>query len=239
MRTTAPTIFVCLTVSACLPASTTVPPRPLTATEEQAVAERQDHIAGVLERQGEMADEAPQCGPFAPGVAVLTCGAPTRPTGATAEDRVRANELRDAAAQHRRVAMALESATARACAGLPEAELAESPFGHRQDIVDVEPVTGPPGPDGVTGVVGARVRFHSIERVDVGAVQHVVDCHLTMDHLLGTDVADEAYSPLAPRGATATVTALSHGYVIDVRSDDPASGREIARRALALRPPTR
>jgi hypothetical protein len=165
------------------------------------------------------------------------CGPSPRPTGETAEDYVRANQLLDAAAQHRRVAMALEGATSRACAGLSDADLAQSPFGHREDIVAVQVLRSATEPDGRTRVVGARVQFHELGQLGADTVQHVVDCHVAIDHLLGNDVADQSYSPLAPRGATATVTALPHGYVIDVRSNDPEGAREIVRRTLALRPP--
>jgi hypothetical protein len=238
MRPIVPAIIVCLSASSCEPPAPTVPPGQQTATQEKAIARADDHKAGVLERQGEMADETPQCGPAFPGGPGTKCGPTTRPAGETAENEVRANQLRDAAAQHRRVAMALETATSRVCAGLPDEDLAQSPFAHREDIVHVEVLSGTAEPGGRPRVAGARVQFHALETPSAGSIQHVVDCHLAIDHLLGDDTADKRESPLAPRSATATVTALPHGYVIDVQSNDPEASREIVRRALALSPPT-
>jgi hypothetical protein len=249
MRLIVPAIVLSLSASSCVPSSSAVPPppptatRPLTATEEKAVASHQEQKAGVLERQGEMADDTPQCGPAfsATGLAGTPgtqCLPTTRPAAETAEDGVRAHQLRDSAKQHRRVAMALETATSRVCAGLPDEDLAESPFAHQEDIVHVEVLSRPPGADGQGWVAGARVQFHALEAQTAGSIQHVVDCHIAIDHLLGDDIADRNSSPLAPRGATATVTALPHGYVIDVRSNDPEAAKEIVRRAMALRPPT-
>jgi hypothetical protein len=84
------------------------------------------------------------------------------------------------------------------------------------------------------------VRFHQIEMLGADHAQHVVDCHLAIDNELGDDVPEKSYSPLVPRVASATVTAVPHGYVIQVvLSGDPDGAREIVRRALALRPVAR
>jgi hypothetical protein len=243
MRPIVPAICASLSAAACVPASATVPPNHLSATAEEAIARRQERAAGVLERQGSMADDTPECSTpprvGRRGVPGMTCGPSTRPPGETDEDNVRAGQLRDSAARHRRVAMALETAEWRACEGLSEDEIARSPFTHRDDVVDVEVVSGAAGPDGRPRVAGARVRFHQIGVLGADRLQHVVDCHLTIDNELGDDVPEKSYSPLVPRGATATVTAVAHGYVIQVLSDDPDGAREIVRRALALRPVAR
>jgi hypothetical protein len=243
MRPIVPAILASLSAAACAPASTTVPPNHLSATAEEAAAQRQERAAGVLERQGAMADDTPECSTpprvGRRGVPGMTCGPSTRPPGETDEDNVRAGQLRDSAARHRRVAMALESAEWRACDGLSEDELAQSPFAHRDDVVDVEVVNVPAGPDGRPRGAGARVRFHQIETIGAGRLQRVVDCHVAIDNELGHDDPEQTYSPLVARGASATVTAVPHGYVIQVLSDDPDGAREIVRRALALRPVAR
>jgi hypothetical protein len=233
MRPYIPAVLACLSASACAqPPSSSVPVNHLSATAEEAVAQRQEHAAGVLELQGEMADDTPTCGPVSLGKSNAECGPSTRENGETASDSLRAAQLREAAAQHRHVAMALENAQWRACEGLSDDEIGLSPFSRRADIVDVEVVT-----NAAQRVTGARVRFHEIGTLSADRLQRLVDCHLAMDNALGHDVPERAYSPLVPRGASATVTTVPHGYVIEVVSDDPDGAREIVRRAMALRPP--
>jgi hypothetical protein len=240
MRPIVPAMVACLSASTCAPPPTTavLPPNHQSVAAEEAVARRQEHAAGVLELQGGIADDAPQCGPVSLGQVATTCGPPTRETGETTEDSLRAAQLREEAAGHRRVATMLASAEARACNGLSDVEIAVSPFGHRGDIVDVQVVSRADA-DGRPRVAGARVRFHQLEQLSADRLQHLLDCHIAIDSALGNDVPEKSYSPLVPRGARATVTTVPHGYVVEVLSDDPDGAREIARRAQALRPGAR
>jgi hypothetical protein len=169
------------------------------------------------------------------GTAGQICWASPRESGAAAHDRMHAAEQRDAAAEHRRVSWELRSVELRACADIAEADIADSPFSHREDIVDAEVIQGL-GPDGKPQPLGARVRFHQIEHLTAAWLQHVVDCHLARNDAMGHDVPEMSYCPLVPRGATATVQVIPHGYVIEIRSTDAEGAREIARRAMALRP---
>lgn len=238
MRSIVPAMVACLSASSCTPpppSTAVVPSSHLSVTAEQAVAQRQERAAGVLELQGQMADDAPRCGPVSLGQAATTCGSSTRETGETAEDSLRAAELREHAAEHRQVAEMLESTESRACEGLSDAEIAQSPFAQRGDIVDVQ-IVSRTATDGLPRVAGARVRFHELEKLSADRLQRLLDCHIAIDSALGNDVPEKSYSPLVPRGARATVTTVPHGYIVEVLSDDPDGAREIARRAQALRP---
>jgi hypothetical protein len=213
---------------ACTPAApSTIPPGHQSAAGEERQAREHERAAGVLETQGTMNESQPSCGLQSKPSEI--CWTYHR-AGAASIDLKLATDQRQAAEEHRRVSKALRDAEVVACAGVAEEDIVRSPFAHRDDIVDVQVIQGP------SGVVGARVRFHELEKLTVEWLQHVVDCHLARDNALGHDVPEMAYCPLVPRGASATVLAMPHGYVIEVRSDDPAGAREIARRAAALMP---
>jgi hypothetical protein len=215
--------------SCAAPAITTTSPPPQSAAAEAQAARADDRAAGVLELQAAMESSQPVCGIQSEPTQI--CWSTPHATGEAGWDLRLAAENRQAAEEHRRVSTELRDAEALACVGVSEQDMTVSPFAHRDDIVDVQLITGPSGV-----VVGARVRFHELEKLSVEWLQHVVDCHLARDSALGHVVPELSYCPLVPRGASATVYPLPHGYLIEVRSSDPAGAREIARRAMALRP---
>jgi hypothetical protein len=228
-------VALCLPSLACdpPPQPTVVPENHQSSKAESVTARDDDRVAGVLERQAAMAPDADACGDPAPSRMLRTCWTSPRPSSTTAQDLEMASKLRDRAREHRRVSAALRDAELRACAGIPDADVLEGPFAHRDDIVDVELLRGPTR-TGEHDVVGARVHFHAIEKLSADWLQHLVDCQLARDDALGHDIPELAYDPLVPRDTKAVVWTVPHGYMIEVRSDVPESGREIARRALAL-----
>jgi hypothetical protein len=231
-------VVACLTAVSCAHAPTEVPipEHHLSAQGERSLSRDERRSAGALERQAALEDGTIECGPVIAGQLGEVCWSAPRESDAAAEDLMKAAELRDAARRHRLISRELREAEARECAGIAEADVVRSPFGHRADIVGVEVVHGPVGPDGQPTVLGARVRFHHVGGLTVERLQHIIDCHIARDNALGNDVPEMSYDPLVPPGARATVIEIPHGYVVDVRSDDPAAAREIASRALALRP---
>ncbi len=218
---------VCSLIACAAPANT-IPAGHMSASAEEQAAAEHDRAAGVLESQAYSKPAPLQCGPLSPGGPQQICWTSPRLSGAAAADFKRAAEQRDAAAEHRRTSAALVAAEARACVGVSEDDMAESPFAHTADIVAVDVLDAGGRP------IGARVRFHEVEHLTAPLLQHLVDCHIARDDALGHDVPEMSYCPLVPRGATATVEVIPHGYVVEIRSEDPAGGQEIARRATAL-----
>jgi hypothetical protein len=226
-------VAVCSLAACAAPASTSIPPNHQSAAAEERAAGEHERAAGVLERQalGQPADV--KCGPVVAGEPTEICWTPPRESGVAASELLRASEQRQAAVEHRRVSTALRDAEARACSGIAEADIVDSPFAHKADIVQVDVIQGSFA-DGTVRPVGARVRFHAIEHLTGPVLQHLVDCHIARSDAMGHDVPEMSYCPLVPRGASATVEVIPHGYIVEIRSDDPAGGREIARRATAL-----
>lgn len=218
---------LCSFVACAAPASTIPAGHTSAAAEEQAATEH-DRAAGLLEAQAYSRPAPTRCGPLSPGGPEQICWTVPGLSGAAVADLRRAAGQRDAAAEHRRTSAALVEAEARACGGVSEADLAESPFAHREDIVAVDVLRAGGRP------IGARVRFRDVEHLTASVLQHLVDCHIARDDALGHDVPEMSYCPLVPRGATATVEVIPRGYVVEIRSDDPAGAQEIARRATAL-----
>ncbi len=222
------------TVACAATPAPTIPPGHGSVQAEESAAREHDRAAGVLERQAESKAESPiRCGSVgAEGEARSVCWSPI-PPGESAYARMQAADQREAAAEHRLTSQALRSAELLACAGIGEADLADSPFAHVEDIVDVQLVQIV-RPDRTRETRGARVRFHELDGLSADWLQHLVDCHIARDDAMGHDVPEMSYCPLVPRGARATVTTVPHGFVVDIQSDDPRGGAEIGRRALAL-----
>ncbi|HEX8791639.1 MAG TPA: hypothetical protein VF765_11865 [Polyangiaceae bacterium] len=222
-------------LAACAAPASTIPAGHMSASAEQQAAAEHERAAGVLEAQALSNPTPTRCGPLVAGEPEQICWSVPRLSDAAVADLQRASAQRDAAAEHRRTSAALVAAEARACVGVSEADMAESPFAHRADIVAVDVIEGS-GSDGAVRPLGARVRFHEVGHLTAAALQHLVDCHIARDDALGHDVPEMGYCPLVPRGATATVEVIPHGYIVEIRSNDPAGAREIARRATALLP---
>ena len=222
-------IVSCLAL-ACAPAIPVAGDRS-SSRDERVAAAREDRELGVMERQKPgPGDEL--CWLTVDGVPAPICWTSATSPERTFDVEVDARYL--AAAERRRTSQALRDAEATACDGIPGSDRVESPFAHREDIIDVEELHLSE-PDG-TVLLGARVQFRDIPGLTAEWLQHVVNCHLARNAALGHDVPESSYCPLVPRGARATVQAGSYGYFIEVVSDDERSGREIQRRAMALWP---
>lgn len=226
-------VAVCGAAACAAPAATSIPPNHQSASAEDRAAGEHERAAAVLERQAASAPGDVRCGPMVSGEPADICWSSPRESSASAHDLLRATEQRQAAAEHRRVSATLRDAETRACGGIAEADIADSPFAHKADIVQVEVIQGSFA-DGTVRPVGARVRFHQIEHLSGAALQHLIDCHIARNDAMGHDVPEMSYCPLVPRGAWATVEVIPHGYIVEIRSDDAAGAREIARRATAL-----
>ena len=219
--------------SACAaPEPASIPQNHLSVAGEAQAARQHERAGGVLERQAALESSQTECGHASGSGVAQICWTGQRIPGSSTADMLAAADERKAAAEHRRVSAALRDAERISCAGIAEEDIIRSPFAHTADIVDVQEIQamGRPGP------AGASVRFHEIEHLSADMLQHVIDCQLARDNAMGHDVPEMSYCPLVPRGATATVRAVPHGYVVDVVSDDPAAAREILRRSRALLP---
>jgi hypothetical protein len=136
-------------------------------------------------------------------------------------DETTAEDDRDAAQEHGRVSLALRQAELSACAGVDERDLAPG------EVMDAQVIQGP------DGVVGARMRFHDLRRLSVDDLHRSLDCRVARDDALGHESPQLGYCPLVPRGASATVTTVPHGYMLEVRSATPSTAQEIARCGMA------
>jgi hypothetical protein len=233
MRTTASLTLAAVAYSAtvaCAP-SMAVRGDHVSSRDERVAAAREDRALGVLERQKPDRADA-TCEPAAEGMPGSICWTSMFSVARTYDVQVDQRYL--AAAERRRASQALRDVEATTCDGIPVADRVESPFAHREDILDVEELSSPL-PDGRVSR-GARVQFRDVPGLSAQRLQRVVDCHLARDAVLGHDVAEMSYCPLVPVGARATVRAGSNGYFIEVLSDDDRGGREIERRARALWP---
>jgi hypothetical protein len=221
-----------LTSCAALACATSTSLRgPTGSREERVAAAREDRALGVLERQKPESGE-PACPVAADGDPTPICW--TSELSPTRAFEVHVDQRYQVAAERRRGSQALRDAETKACDGISVADRAESPFAHREDIIDVEELRVP-APDGKVSL-GATVQFRDIPELTAQRLQRAVDCHLARDAALGHDVPEMSYCPLVPPGARAKVTAGTNGYYIEVLSDDDRAGREIARRARALWP---
>lgn len=235
MRHLVASLLIATAAVACAgPSAQTIPPGHGSITAEENAAREHERTAGLLERQGMNEGVGPvRCGPPVAGATGQICWSSAVPTGAGSYGMMKAAEQREAAAEHRRVSQALRDAELRACAGIAEADVNVSPFAHKDDIIGVQ-VLQAIQPDGSRVPLGAQIRFHELRQLSADWFQHVIDCHVARDNALGHDVPEMSYCPLVPRGATATVSAVPHGFMVDIRSDDPQGAAEIARRAQAL-----
>ena len=162
----------------------------------------------------------------------------TSVTNPTEHHRAEAEQQRRAAAEHRAASAVLKETEARACVGIEPDDRDISPFFHREDIerVELEPQGSParranqPEP----AVIGATVYFVAVPGLTVDRFQHLIDCHLARNAVLGHDLPEMNYCPLVPRNVAATVKATAHGFAVTMTSSDPRAAAEVAKRAEGL-----
>jgi len=153
----------------------------------------------------------------------------------TERHRHHAEEHRRLAAEHRAAAKTLRDAEARACAGISPADRDESPFDHYEDILRVEPLHG-----GVSRYLhepwteGVVVTFKPVPGMTMAWLQHVVDCQLARNAVLGNNNPELEQCLLVPRGVRATVAEVPDGFAVTVRAGDRATAEDLFRRADLL-----
>lgn len=183
------------------------------AQEEQAAAEhekqyRPDAIKAACSGQGERP-------------AGVVCWAST--SNPTQQHLREAERHRAPAAAHRAASGALRTAEASACAGVPPQDRDMSPFAHREDIVQAEPLLTPGGSKSPPRQVGVTVIFRAVPGLTSEWLQRLIDCHIARNAVLGHDAPQMAYCPLAVRGVTAHVSSEHGGYAVALRADDQDS----------------
>lgn len=154
-------------------------------------------------------------------------------------DKRSLDEHRAAAAQHRAASAALRAAEAQACVGISPEDRDMSPFEHAGDIASVGPFVESVSVGGEGGGVykrpaGAVVTFLAVPGMTAEWLQRLVDCHLARNAALGNVVPEMPNCPVVPRGAEARVQSNGNGFAVEIRSDDPATAREILARAQRL-----
>jgi hypothetical protein len=158
----------------------------------------------------------------------------TNPTEQHKED---AEKHKKMAADHRAAAQALGDAETQACAGLPDEDRDMSPFYHREDIAEVkehvdEVRVGTRNKEKKT--TGADIVFRAVPGMTVEWLQRIVDCHLARASAVGHEMPEMSYCPLVLKKVKATVTSTGTGFAVAVTSDDPATVKEVIKRANAL-----
>lgn len=150
---------------------------------------------------------------------------------ATPDGRAEVERLRRMAADHRAASKALRDTEASACANLSEEDRAVSPFQRYSDIASVEPYSvGARAPR----LLGARIHFRAVPGLTAPWLQRLIDCHAARIATLGHDAPEMASCPLLPKDVSASVSSEAAGFVVDLKSWDHESAREVLRRARAL-----
>jgi hypothetical protein len=196
--------------------------------EEMSAAE---HEQAARQHAGEAAAIEAGCNNLNAGICWTSVGHPTT------ETQQRAEKHRRMAADHRAASQALRDAEASACAGIPNRDRDESPFLHREDIVDVAPLyASVSSKSGGQRLIGATVRFHAVPGMTAEWLQRIVECHMARNAAMGYAMPEMNECPLMIKGATATVTSTGNGFAVNVRSEDIEAATDIRRRAEALTP---
>lgn len=225
-----------LALFGCARATPGAEPHDMGATHHEAAAQ-----AELAEASAHAAEQA-SAGP----VEVGTCiGRPKRANEVAGEacwsslrnpsdaHRRAAEEHKRQAADHRAASAALRDAEGRACTGLADEDRDMSPFEHAEDIRSVMALREPNDASGK--LVGAVITFVPVPGMDPAWLQRVIDCHLARNASLGHVVPEMPSCPLVPNHVTATVAMAGDAVMVTVRSDDPASAKEVLSRAERLR----
>ncbi|HUB09639.1 MAG TPA: hypothetical protein VMB50_21720 [Myxococcales bacterium] len=148
--------------------------------------------------------------------------------------RLAAARLRREAAHDRAISRKLRDAEAKSCQGVSDADRDEGPFIHYEDIDSVTPLYGQRGKSTSPQLLGAVITFRPVWGLTVDFLRRVVDCHLARSNALGNELPDMPDCPMGTPGTQASVAGSADGFSITLTSDDPASAREILRRAMLL-----
>jgi hypothetical protein len=232
-----------LLLTACTASTPGARPTDMSASEHAAAAKAEDDKSA-----GHSADYDPKaattpirsgCGRATPAYDVPCWSDDTNPTD---EHRKAAEEHRKMAADHRAGAKALADAEAKSCTGIDPDDRDRSPFGHRDDIVDVRPLEVTVGAGDATGEAttkrlrGALIGFRGVRGLTQQYLQRTMDCHLARNASMGFAMPEMSWCPLSVKGAKVTVTSGPDRFIVSVEAADDAAGAEILKRARALRP---
>lgn len=213
---------------ACTPAGTQA--HDMSADEHQAAAANEEQQASEHGHQHDVAavDTKKEC------VGKVCWTVETNPTEGHAKS---AEEHHQLAAKHREASQELQSAEAKACSGLDDADRDISPFAHGADIRSVSQLheEAMTGKNKVARDAGATIVFQPTPGLTEEWLQRIVNCHVARNAAVGHEMPEMEYCPLVPRGAQATVRSIGDGFAVDVRADDADTAAEIWRRAQLIK----
>lgn len=221
----------CLLIAACA-GTPGAKPHDMSTTGHETAAANEDNAA--KEHAAQFDPDASVSKERCPGltarVAPEAAGACwTSVINPTAQHLDEASKHRKMAADHRAASQALRDAEAKACTGVADADRDMSPFAHREEIASVAVLGTGAKPQ------GAIVTFRSVPAMTAQWLQRVVDCHIARNAAMGHQSPEMPYCPLVPKNVTATVSAVSDGLAVQIRSDDPAAAQDVWKRAQALK----
>jgi hypothetical protein len=149
---------------------------------------------------------------------------------ATGDQPHEAERHRALAAKHRAASEALRAAELRACGGLSQQDIDQSPFLRGSEMAGVETLPIDLAPP----YEGAVVLFRAAPALTAERMQQVLDCQLARDAAIGHDSPDLARDPLAPRDVKARAFTTPNGIAVAVWSIDPRSARQVRDRIGAI-----
>ncbi len=139
---------------------------------------------------------------------------------------------RNRAAFHRKAARDLRAEEKRACSGIPDKFQGRSPLDRPRNILGVSPLER----EGSKEVEGAVVILRRLTDLTPEVLQKIADCAIARSAVQGYGLPtfDANRSPLAERGARATVRPVKMGLAIEIRADDPFAARAILVRSQRM-----
>lgn len=213
-------------------------PQPLSVNEHMQEARRHDAAAERSDasydpERAKSSPRTPQCyadpieGQSTSGGKPLEIMRPcwTSVTNPTAHHLEDAERNRREAEAHRARAAALIGAEKRACAGLAPSSIDHSPFFHREDVLETEPVR-----DG-NKIRGARALFARVPGLTADWLRRAASCHQARAAVMGYSPTFMPYCPLVVAPSKVTVTESDAGLWLQITSKD--SGAAIWDRARA------
>jgi hypothetical protein len=176
-----------------------------------------------------------RCEPVPDGADVDTPECWTETVNPTAIHEAEVRVHSDRAAFHRKAARELRAAEDQECAGLPQEGRQGNPF-DRGRVLGVSQLERKATANKKPTPIGAAIFLQPIEGVTSDELQRSMDCYSAHQAAIGygpmTAGADR--SPLQEPGSRATVRALRHGYVVEVRAEEPFAAQAVWLRAQRL-----
>ncbi len=212
-------------------------PHDASSADHQAMAQQEDQAAEAHSGAAKASGPEDQAAGTKGGSPCGRGGCWTSSVNPSEQHKKDAERHRELAAKHRAASAALVSAEQQACEGLSEQDRDMSPFYHREDIssVSVLEESVQTGKAAVKKTTGAKIEFKAAEGMTAEWLQRVVDCHLARAAAMGHNMPEMDYCPLVPKDVKATVASTGAGFAVNITSDDPATVKEIIRRAEALK----